>query len=99
NNGDYLLPVTNTMQSVDIDLIGDTMREPQRERLSLILNELGTGLAGRGYDLNDVIRRADPALEETDRVLRILAEQNRTLKELAVNSDTILAPLAREKAH
>ena len=97
--GDYLLPVSNTEQTVDIDLIGNTMREPERERLSLILNELGTGLAGRGKDLNDVIRRADPALKETDRVLRILASQNETLKELAVNSDTILAPLARERAH
>jgi phospholipid/cholesterol/gamma-HCH transport system substrate-binding protein len=97
--GDYLLPVKNTMHSVDIDLIGDTMREPQRERLSLILNELGTGVAGRGRDLNEVIRRADPALQETDRVLKILASQNETLKQLAVNSDTILAPLARERAH
>jgi phospholipid/cholesterol/gamma-HCH transport system substrate-binding protein len=97
--GDYLLPVSNTQQAVDIDLIGDTMREPQRERLSLILNELGTGLAGRGKDLNEVIRRADPALQETDRVLKILASQNQTLKALAVNSDTILAPLARERAH
>jgi ABC-type transporter Mla subunit MlaD len=97
--GQYLLPVTNTMKTVDIDLIGDTMREPQRQRLSLILNELGTGVAGRGRDLNDVIRRADPALKETDDVLRILASQNKTLEQLAVNSDTVLAPLARDRAH
>jgi len=95
--GQYLLPVTNTQQTVDIDLIGDTMREPERERLSLILNELGTGVAGRGKDLNEVIRRADPALKATDNVLRILASQNRTLDQLAVNSDTVLAPLARER--
>ena len=67
--GQYLLPVENTMQTVDIDLIGNTMREPERERLSLILNELGTGVAGRGKDLNEVIRRANPALQETDKVL------------------------------
>src|SRR3954447_9332260 len=97
--GQYLLPVTNTQQTVDIDLIGDTMREPERQRLSLILNELGTGLAGRGRDLNDVIRRADPALKETDKVLAILTAQNQTLKDLAVNSDTALAPLARERGH
>jgi phospholipid/cholesterol/gamma-HCH transport system substrate-binding protein len=94
--GERLLPVSNTSTPVDIDLIGDIMREPQRQRLSLILNELGTGLAGRGSDLNDVIRRADPALKETDRVLQILASQNRVLKELAVNSDTILQPLGRD---
>jgi ABC-type transporter Mla subunit MlaD len=96
--GQYLLPVTNTMQTVDIDLIGDTMREPERQRLSLILNELGTGLAGRGKDLNDVIRRANPALQETDKVLAILARQNDQLEQLATNSDTVLAPLARDRA-
>ena len=95
--GQYLLPVSNTQQSVDIDLIGDVMRQPERERLSLILNELGTGLAGRGRDLNQVIRRADPALQQTDRVLSILASQNKVLQELAVNSDTVVAPLARER--
>ena len=96
--GQYLLPVENTMQTVDIDLIGNTMREPERERLSLILNELGTGVAGRGKDLNEVIRRANPALQETDKVLQILARQNDQLEQLAVNSDTVLAPLARDRA-
>ncbi len=37
---------------VDLDLINNIMRLPYRQRLSLILNELGTGLAGRGADLN-----------------------------------------------
>jgi len=96
--GQYLLPVTNTMQTVDIDLIGNTMREPERERLSLILNELGTGVAGRGKDLNEVIRRANPALAETNKVLEILARQNTQLEQLAVNSDIVLAPLARDRA-
>ena len=96
--GQYLLPVSNTQQTVDIDLIGDIMRQPEQQRLSLILNELGTGLAGRGNDLNQVIRRADPALQETDKVLKILAGQNQTLQELATNSDTVLAPLARDRA-
>jgi phospholipid/cholesterol/gamma-HCH transport system substrate-binding protein len=31
--GQYLLPVSNTMQTVDIDLIGNTMRQPERQRL------------------------------------------------------------------
>ncbi len=96
--GQRLLPVENTMQSVDIDLIGNTMREPERERLSLILNELGAGLAGRGRDLNEIIRRANPALRETNKVLAILAKQNTELEQLAVNSDTVLGPLARDRA-
>lgn len=96
--GQYLLPVTNTQTPVDIDLINNIFRLPYAQRLSLILNEFGAGLAGRGDDLNEVIKRANPALQETDKVLEVLGKQNRTLAQLAVNSDTILAPLARDRA-
>jgi phospholipid/cholesterol/gamma-HCH transport system substrate-binding protein len=95
--GQYLLPVSNTSKSVDLDLINDIYQLPERERLTIILNELGTGLAGRGKDLNEVIRRADPALQETDKVLAILKQQNQTLANLATESDTVLKPLAERK--
>jgi phospholipid/cholesterol/gamma-HCH transport system substrate-binding protein len=97
--GQYLLPVKNTARSVDLDLINNIMRLPYRQRLSLIVSELGTGLAGRGTEVNQVVRRADPALKEVDEVLRLLASQNRVLADLARNSDTTLAPLARERKH
>ena len=95
--GQYLLPVSNTSKPVDLDLINNITREPERARLSIILNELGTGVAGRGDDLNEVIRRANPALKEVDKVLEILASENKTLEQLAVDGDTTLAPLARER--
>jgi phospholipid/cholesterol/gamma-HCH transport system substrate-binding protein len=96
--GQRLLPVENTERSVDLDLLNDVMREPYRERLSIIVNELGIGLAGRGEDLNEVIRRANPALKEIDEVLRLLAKQNDDLESLAVEGDRIMQPLARERA-
>jgi phospholipid/cholesterol/gamma-HCH transport system substrate-binding protein len=92
--GEYLLPVTNTHSPVDVDLLGDITRLPERERLTIILNELGAGLAGRGSDLSEVVRRANPALQELDRVLAILASENHVLAKLAVDSDKALAPLA-----
>jgi phospholipid/cholesterol/gamma-HCH transport system substrate-binding protein len=97
--GQYLLPVERNGKAVDLDLINDIMREPERERLSIILSDLGIGVAGRGKELSEVIRRADPALKEIDEVLKILAEQNEVLADLATDSDTVLAPLARERAH
>ena len=45
------------------------MRLPYRQRLSIIINELGTGLAGNGDALRSAIQEADPALEQTDKVL------------------------------
>jgi ABC-type transporter Mla subunit MlaD len=96
--GQYLLPVTQTSKPVDLDLVNNTLRLPYRERLAIILNELGTGVAGRGADLRQAIRNADPALKETDKVLKILADQNRVLAQLARNGDQVLAPLSRDRA-
>ena len=97
DQGVPVLPVEQTRTSVALDLIGNVNRLPVRQRLSLILSELGAGLAGRGEDLNEVIRRAAPALQETNDVLRLIADQNKVLQQLAVDSDTILAPLADER--
>ncbi len=96
--GQHLLPLANTSSPVDLDLVNDIMRRPYRERLAILLGEFGTGLAGRGGDLNEAIHRANPALRETDRVLKILARQNRTLAKLAVDSDFVLTPLAAERS-
>ena len=95
--GERLLPVENTSSPVDLDLLNSVLRLPYRDRFAILLNELGTGLAGRGEDLNEVIHRANPALRETDELLKILAGQNRALARLAANSDRVLQPLARER--
>jgi ABC-type transporter Mla subunit MlaD len=94
--GQYLLPVSNTSAPVDLDMLNNIMRLPERQRFAIIINELGVGLAGNGRQLNAVIRRADPTLYQLDRVLAILASQNRVLANLATESDAALAPVARE---
>lgn len=93
--GQYLLPVQNNSSPIDVDLLGDIQRLPERERFTIILNELGAGLAGRGSDLNEVVKRANPALREFDKVLGILASENTVLTKLAEDSDKALAPFAR----
>ena len=95
--GSYLLPVANTTSPVDTDIVQGISQQPIRQRFSLILDELGTGLAARGSDLNAVIHRANPALGQTDKVLQVLAHQNKVLARLATESDAVLAPLAKAK--
>jgi ABC-type transporter Mla subunit MlaD len=95
--GSYYLPVTQTSSPVESDIVQNIYQEPIRQRFAIILDELGTGLAARGSDLNAVIHRANPALGYTDQVFQILARQNRQLAQLAKDSDTVLAPLAQDK--
>jgi phospholipid/cholesterol/gamma-HCH transport system substrate-binding protein len=97
--GQHLLPLENNGKTVDLDLIQNINRLPFRDRFRLILNDLGAGLAGRGQDLGEVIDRANPALRQTDRVLAILAQQNRQLASLASNGDAVLKPLAENRTH
>lgn len=97
--GTYYLPVTRTSSPIDSDIVQDISTEPVRQSLAVIINEFGTGLAARGSDLNAVIHRANPALGNTDKVLKILAGQNHTLAQLATDSDKVLGPLARERTH
>ncbi|HYF25266.1 MAG TPA: MlaD family protein [Baekduia sp.] len=95
--GQRLLPRSRTTQPVDPDLLLATMRLPQRERLRLVLGELGVALSGRGGDLREALRRADPAFDAADRVLRVVARQTRALEQLAEDADAALGPVARDR--
>jgi ABC-type transporter Mla subunit MlaD len=97
--GQYLLPLERNGKAVDLDLVNDIMKQPYPERFRLILNSLGASLAARGKELAAIVERANPALRETNEVLAILARQNRTLAELASNSDRVIGELARERQH
>jgi len=92
------LPVERTASTVPPDLVNDIMRRPQAERLSIILSSLGTAVAGNAERLNEAVRRGAPALRETDRVLAILAQQNRVIRDLNANADTVVKDLADHKA-
>ena len=95
--GQYLLPVTNTSSPVGVDLLSDIGHLPENQRLTIILNELGTGLAGRGSDLNAVLHRSNPALRELEKVFGILASENKVLGNLAEEGNRALVPLVRER--
>ena len=59
------------------------MRRPYRERLRIILDELGAGVGGRADDLNETIRRAQPgAARDRQGARRSSARQNQVLKNL-----------------
>jgi phospholipid/cholesterol/gamma-HCH transport system substrate-binding protein len=92
-----ILPVTQTTSTIPTDLVQNILRRPYRDRLRLLIAELGTGLAGRPEALAEVLRRADPGLRETQKTLKILANQNQIIKNFITNSDTVVNQLDNNK--
>ena len=88
------IPVEQTETTVPLDLINDIMRRPYRERFTILMSELGAGLAARGGDLDETIRRAVPALRQVDRLLAILREQRTTIRDLYRDADRVMARVA-----
>ncbi|MBV9196290.1 MAG: MCE family protein [Solirubrobacterales bacterium] len=91
------IPVTHTESTIPADLLLNVMRMPYRQRLTLIINELGAAVAARSGDLQAALRRAVPALTETDNLLNLLAGDSRTLQSLTANADTVLTALANNR--
>jgi ABC-type transporter Mla subunit MlaD len=85
------IPVGQTSSTIPPDLINTVMRRPYRERFRLIISELGAGLAGRPEDLNEVIRRAHPALRETTETLAVLRRHNTLIRDFFEDADRVSA--------
>jgi virulence factor Mce-like protein len=88
------IPVSNTESTIPADLLQDVSRLPYRQRLSLIIGELGAAAAGRGSDIEAALRRAVPALTETDNLLNLLSNDSQTLQALTTSSDHVITALA-----
>ena len=89
-----MIPVTHTQSTIPMDLLNDVMRMPYRQRFSLIINELGAAVAGRSDDLAAALRRAVPALNQTDNLLNLLANDSQTINQLNVSANTVITALA-----
>jgi len=91
------IPVEQTESTIAPDLVNDILREPQRERLRLLVAGLGTGLAGRAEDFGDVLRRAHPGLRESQKLLAILGRENATIERFLGDADRVVGALARDR--
>jgi ABC-type transporter Mla subunit MlaD len=91
------IPAARNKTTVQPDLAQNTLREPFKDRLQLLINEFGTALDGNAENLNAAIRSGAPALQQLKQVLNILGNQNTTIAELNTNADAIFAQLANRR--
>jgi ABC-type transporter Mla subunit MlaD len=97
-NGVPTVPVEHTTVPIALQDVIDVFALPVDQRIRLILNELGLATAARGADLNEILRRANPTLSKSRRVLAILAGQHRELTNAIGQTDEVLTRLAGRRA-
>jgi virulence factor Mce-like protein len=93
------IPVSHTQSTISADLVQNVMRLPYRQRFSLIINEFGAAAAARSGDLQAALHRAVPALDQTDRVLNLLANDSTTLQNLTRDSNSVITALANNSTN
>jgi ABC-type transporter Mla subunit MlaD len=91
------IPASQVEQTVQPDLVQNTLREPFKQRFALILNEFGTALAGNPETLNEAIRLGAPALRELREATEILGNQGALIRDLNVDSEVIIGELSRQR--
>jgi virulence factor Mce-like protein len=88
------LPIERTSIPVSITDLFQIWTLPVRQRVPLIMSTLGAGLAARGEDLNNIIRRANPALEQARKAISTVNKQRHELLALVDSTDDIAGELA-----
>ncbi|MFL5846586.1 MAG: MlaD family protein [Solirubrobacteraceae bacterium] len=87
------VPVDHTTQPVNLTDLFELWNIPTRDRLGVLVSELGIATAGRGGDIDAILRRANPALGRARQVIGVLLDQRNDLTGAIDASDRALARL------
>lgn len=92
-----VLPVEQTRQATDLDEVLNMINRPTGEGLAALLTTLGHGMQGRGSDADAAIRVLESSMRDTDRLVKILGEQNALLAGLVDKVQPVAAALAADQ--
>jgi virulence factor Mce-like protein len=90
------IPLARTTVPVSLQDVLNVFAMPTAERLRVLVSELGLATAGRGDDLNALLRRANPALSASDRVLDIFDDQREQIADAIAQTDRVLLHLGKQ---
>ncbi|HTX47181.1 MAG TPA: hypothetical protein VMD48_12905, partial [Solirubrobacteraceae bacterium] len=91
---DPTVPVSHTTEPVSITDLFDIWNVPTTERLTVLLNELGIGVAGEGDDIQTILQRANPALQLANRAIELVNKQRTQLESILTQTVPIVRALA-----
>lgn len=91
------LPVKQTSFAEDYQNIVQALNDPTAAGLSSILTTLGGGVAGRGQNVQDIIRELKPAFGDTAALAGSLSKQNQLLGQVIDQVQPVTNGLAADK--
>jgi virulence factor Mce-like protein len=87
------VPVSHTSVPVGLTDLFSILDAPAEQRLRLLLSEFGAGVSGEGSDLNGILLRAAPALQDVRKVLKTLRAQRAALSDAVTSTDRAVAAM------
>jgi virulence factor Mce-like protein len=92
------VPLTRTTVPISLQDVLNVFALPTDQRLGVLLDELGIATAGRGEDINGLLRRSNPALQQTQQALQVLDTQRTRLTDAISQSSAVMQALAGDRA-
>jgi phospholipid/cholesterol/gamma-HCH transport system substrate-binding protein len=92
-----LIPPTRITAPTDLDQILDVFKASTRERLAVLINEMGTAVAGRKADVSAILRQLPLSAVAGTKLLDQLVQDNHTLRDLVGNSNQFIARIDQQK--
>jgi virulence factor Mce-like protein len=90
------VPLDRTTVPVSLQDVLNVFAMPTAERLRVLISDLGMATAGRGNDLNAMLRRANPALSASQRVLAIFDDQRKQVADAIAQTDRVLGRIGAQ---
>lgn len=85
------IDVRATSTPVELDDVLNMLDDDTRTRLGVMVNEVGTSLAGRGADFNKLLASLPPSLQDTQKLIDEVNGENAALRSVIVKGDRITA--------
>lgn len=95
SDGD-VIGTSRTGQNVDLDQVLNALDNSTSASLEALITTLGAGMEGNGKNLDAAVRKLAPAMAHTDRLVRVLHEQNSLLNNVIDDAVPVAKALAKD---
>ncbi|HET9074184.1 MAG TPA: MlaD family protein [Solirubrobacteraceae bacterium] len=96
------IPTSRTQEATDFDQFIDIFGPTERDRLAILVHELGVALFGRGANVAQLLAAAPPSLTDTRDLINQVDASNAQLEGLLAHAQPVLSTLdahQRELSH